>query len=56
MEETLVDNPQISRTRNLSRMFKYVQEGLESDLDGQGTRWDAWGQHQAAGKHGENTV
>ena len=42
VEEMLVDNPQICRTRNLSRMFEYVREGLGSHSDGQGTQWDAW--------------
>ena len=35
--KTLVENPLISRTWNLSGMFEYIQEGLGSHLDGQGT-------------------
>ena len=35
--ETLVENLLISRTQNLSGMFEYVQEGLGSHSDGQGT-------------------
>ena len=37
IEEMLVENLLISRTRNLSGMFEYVQEGLGSHSDGQGT-------------------
>ena len=56
MEETLVDNPQISRTWNLFGMFEYIREDLGSHSDGQGTQWDAWGQWQAAVEHGKKTV
>ena len=40
--KTLVENPLISRTWNLSGMFEYIQEGLGSHSDGQGTWWDSW--------------
>ena len=56
IEEMLVENPLISRTRNLSGMFEYVQEDLGSHSDGQGTRWDAWRQCQAAVGHGEKAI
>ena len=54
--EVLVENSLISRTRNLSGMFEYVWKGLGSHLDGQGTRWDAWRQCQAAVGHGKKAV
>ena len=54
--KTLVENPLISRTQNLSRMFGYVWEGLGLHPDGQGTRWDSWRQCQAAVGHEEKAV
>ena len=54
--ETLVENLLISQTWNPSGMFEYVQEGLGSHSDGQGTQCDAWRQYQAAVGHRKKAV